>query len=487
MALRETPAAEIERLLTMGAFTQALRSCDSLIKVSPRARVGWIGRARANLGLGRIGDADLDLDRALRLDASDPQANLLLGMVEQRLGRIDSAVARLTPVAASASPYKIEAAVTLAETLYFAHRRDDFAKFVQAGGEWLQDPRGPFFLARLRAREDPNGALEDLLRIAQNEKGVVLRRVAGFDAVQLLDRVGRYRDAFDMAVQIHAQTTPPFDLEGLLGAIDAQRRFLQRDGAAITPRADAVQGTAMVVGLPRCGTTLLEQMLDRHPSISGIGEFDGVELLAEALASTGTSLRDLAQLPREVAYEIQQQYLRNAIRLRRPDAQWTFDKTLKAWQHLPALAATMPGAVLFHVERDPRDMAISMLLSFFHPLSNGWTASIESLRRVIEAERSILPEALDTLRFAHEKIIYEDLVADPMNHAVRCLNRLGLAMDERVVHPERNTRAVFTLSHEQVRKPINAGSIGRWRNYAWAFDQTWDALAQAHESRRKSQ
>ncbi len=486
MALRETPAAEIERLLTAGAFAQALRACDALIKTSPRIRLGWIGRARANLSLGRIGDADVDLDRALRLDAADPQANLLRGMVDQRLGRIDSAVQRLTKLAASTSPYKIEAAVTLAETLYFAHRRDEFAKFVQAGGEWLQDVRGPFFLARVRAREDPTGAIEDLLRIWQNQRAVVLRRVAGFDAVQLLDKVGRYREAFDLAVQIHEQTTPPFDLEGLLGAISAQRTFLQRDGASVTPRTEAVQGIAMVVGLPRCGTTLLEQMLDSHPGISGIGEFDGVELLAEALASTGRTLRDLAQLPRDVASELQQQYVRNATRLRRPDASWTFDKTLKAWQSLPTLAAIMPGTVLFHVERDPRDMAISMLLSFFHPLSNGWTASIESLRRVIEAERSILPEALDTLRFSHEKIVYEDLVADPTSHAVRCLDRLGLAMDERVVRPERNKRAVFTLSHEQVRKPINAASIGRWRNYAWAFDHEWDALAAAHDARRTS-
>ncbi|MSR70094.1 MAG: sulfotransferase family protein [Phycisphaerales bacterium] len=480
----ETPAAEIERLLASGAFSQALRSCDALIKVAPRIRLGWIGRARANLGLGRVCDADADLESALRVDESDPQANLLRGMVDQRLGRIDAAVQRLTKLAASSSQYNIEAAVTLAETLYYAHRRAEFKSFVQSGGGWLRDARGPLFMARVRARDDAPGAIEDLLHIARHEKSVVLRRVAGFDAVQLLDKIGRYREAFDLAAQLHAQTTPPFDLEGLLGAIGEQRALLRRGATSIPPRADRVKGIAMVVGLPRCGSTLLEQMLDSHPAISGIGEFDGVEVLAEAFASTGRTGRDLGQIPHEVACQLQRGYVHNAARLRRSGAEWTFDKTLKAWQFLPLLATVMPGTVCFHVARDPRDMAISMLLSFFHPLSNGWTASIESLRRVIEAERSILPEALETLGFSHEPIVYEDLVADPQAHAKRCLDRLSLPMDQRVMQPERNSRAVFTLSHEQVRSPINALSIGRWRNYSWAFDQAWDALATAHAARR---
>jgi hypothetical protein len=56
-------------------------------------------------------------------------------------------------------------------------------------------------------------------------------------------------------------------------------------------------------------------------------------------------------------------------------------------------------------------------------------------------------------------------------------------MDERVLAPESNARAVFTLSHEQVRRPINPASIGRWKNYAFALDASWDALAAAHDAR----
>ena len=93
---------------------------------------------------------------------------------------------------------------------------------------------------------------------------------------------------------------------------------------------------------------------------------------------------------------------------------------------------------------------------------------------------------MEVLGIEHEAIVYEDLVDDPAREAQRCLSRLGLPMDERVLAPEQNTRAAVTLSAMQVRKPINRSSIGRWRNYEFAFDGAWDALAAAHDARRKS-
>jgi hypothetical protein len=234
--------------------------------------------------------------------------------------------------------------------------------------------------------------------------------------------------------------------------------------------------------LPRSGTTLLEQMLDSHPDISGIGEYDGVRTLADGVVASGAWPWGLGNM--DAARALQDRYLEGARVTQRSGTRWTFDKNLHAWQWLPAVAAVLPGAVCLHVSRDPRDTAISLFLSNFHPVSFGWTRSIEDIRRVAEAERSLLPQALETLEIPHEAIVYEDLVADPVGHARRCLERLGLAMADQVVQPERNQRTVLTLSHEQVRSPINTRSIGRWRHYAWAFEQGWASLAAQHDARR---
>jgi hypothetical protein len=72
--------------------------------------------------------------------------------------------------------------------------------------------------------------------------------------------------------------------------------------------------------------------------------------------------------------------------------------------------------------------------------------------------------------------VYEELVAEPEREIRRVLALLGVPFDPCVLSPESNTRTVLTLSHEQVRRPINRSSIGRWRNYEFAFGPEWDAL-----------
>ena len=161
-----------------------------------------------------------------------------------------------------------------------------------------------------------------------------------------------------------------------------------------------------------------------------------------------------------------------------------FDKMLVTWQWLPAVACVLPGAVGLHMARDPRDMAVSLFLSNFHPVSMGWTASVEGIRRVVATERSLLPQALETLGIPHETVVYENLVDRPAQTVERCLKRMGLSMDPAVLQPERNTRTVHTLSHDQVRKPIHAGSIGRWSNYPWMFGDAWKPLVELHDRRR---
>jgi hypothetical protein len=93
-----------------------------------------------------------------------------------------------------------------------------------------------------------------------------------------------------------------------------------------------------------------------------------------------------------------------------------------------------------------------------------------------------VPRALEVLSIPHERLVYERFIDDPRGNMERVLARLGLPLEEAVLQPEANRRAVFTLSHEQVRRPIHRGSVGRWKNYAFAFDTSWDALAAAHES-----
>ena len=409
---------------------------------------------------------------------------LLRGVTLTKLGRVDEASTVLLPLVSGAEPWASEGAAALADALHLNQQQPALRELLAQVPAWAQSPRGRLFEARLLLRSDPSQALEMLTAIVDGPSAAELRRVAGFDAVKLLDRQGRYREAHALATRIHA-LAPPFELANFLARLRLQQRLLAKGAAWCPPRAEPVSDVALIVGLPRSGTTLLEQMLDAHPEVSGIGEHEGMADIASSLVGAGVWPYRMSHLPTETAATLQQRYRDTArSRMGKPAARWSLDKSLLTWQWLPALAAVMPGAVALRVLRDPRDMAISAFLSPLDAQAFGWTAHADSLRQVIEMERELVPQALQALGIAHETIVYEDLVADAAGLIAPVMERLGLAMDAGVLSPESNARTAVTLSNEQVRRPINDTSIGRWKNYEFAFDGNWDGLAAAHEAAR---
>jgi tetratricopeptide (TPR) repeat protein len=468
--------AEVDRLLAAQRFAEAVEVGQRLIARFPRLPAGYTAVVRALLPTGRLARASQTADQGLRIAPKDPNLNLLKAILEHRLGKSDAAIARLRELLAMKPANDVEVSFALAEAMHRAGRAAELDAFVAEGGRWLADERAAVFSARSTARHDRAQAAEGLEATARGARSALLKRIAGFEAVRHLDAEGRYREAYDLAQWVHRETTPRFDLGEIEAEIAAQERLLEKGPAFCPPKGPPVEGTAFVVGLPRSGTTLLEQMLDRHPAVSGIGEYEGSFAVRESLVGLGLWPQNLRALGPEEARRIADEYLEGARARRREGASWTFDKALQQWRLLPALATVLPGAVYLHIERDPRDCAISMHVSNFHPKAWGFTADLAQIRRVIELERRIVRRAFETLGLRGVSIRYEDLVDHPEREIRRALDAMGLSFDAAVLAPEENRRTVLTLSFEQVRRKINRSSIGRWRNYAFAFGPEWDAL-----------
>lgn len=475
-------AHTLQGLLQQSRFAEATDAAEAWVARQPRVLAAWVALARATLGMGLLGRADEAAAMGMTLAPQDREVRFYRALIHHRLSRTDPAVEGFRQLIATSGPFRNDACILLAEALQRSGRMEEFRAHLDAGGAWQDDPRAVLHVARRQAMDDPAAAAERLRMVALGSGPEWIRRFAGFDAVRLLDEIGRHREAFELALQVHASTEHGAGTAPLERSIEAQRRLLQRPGWC-RPRAPRVQGLALVVAMPRSGTTLLEQMLDRHPAISGIGEYEGMQNLGATLEAEGAWPDGLADLDESRAAELQRTFMEGARRLARPGTSVMFDKTLLTWQWLPAVAAVLPGAVGLHMARDPRDTAISLLLNNFNAGAFGWTHDLACIRRALELERSLLPACLESLAIPSVSLVYERLVQDPAVAVERCLKALGLPMDPAVLKPQENRRAVHTLSHEQVRKPIHAGSIGRWRNYAWAFDDSWDALVRAHEAR----
>ena len=477
--------AQIDRLIAQQRSSEALRLAEAFVAKQPKNAAGYGAAARAAIPLGRLSRAAELVDRGLRLAPNDASLNLLRGIVDHRLGHSAAAIERLSALLARATANEVEVGIALAEALHRSGRRAEFERLVAAGGRWTTDERASVFRARAMLASDRARAVDELVRTTHDSRNPVLRRVTGFEAVRLLDQDGRYREAFDLATLVHRETTPPFDVGAIESEVEEQLRLLEKGRAWFTPQGPRAERTAFVVGLPRSGTTLLEQMLDRHPLVDGIGEFEGALAMYDALVGLGLWPAGLRSLSKADAERLGSEYLAGAKERMPANAganngstgeRVSFDKTLHVWRLLPAIAAVLPGAALVHIARDPRDAAISMHLSNFHPRSWGFTASLPAIRRVIALERRVVPKAFEVLGLRATSVRYEDLVDHPEREIRRVLETLGVPFDPVVLAPEQNARTVLTLSHEQVRRPINRASIGRWRNYAFAFGPEWDAL-----------
>lgn len=477
-----TESNKFEELMVQQRFTAALDLAMGMQRVDSRSAAWRLAAGRAHLALGNIGSAREQLEQAERRSPGDERIDLHLAIVEYRSARSERAIERLVRLIARNPRCKVDATIVLAEVLHRTGRKSELEALISKGGEWMNDPRARLFVARAGERSDPPKTIEALLAMAKGNDPAHLRRIAGFEAVRLLDAAGRYREAFELATFLHASTGAPYDIGELEHSIERQRSMTIGRGAAVAG-APRVEGTAMIIALPRSGTTLIEQMLDRHPAISGIGEFEGVHRMHASAIDGGFDALDPTAIPAGSLARWQRDYLAGAHHLKSPSANWTLDKNLIAWRHLPLVNSVLPGCVFIAIDRDPRDMAISTLLGNFHPKTFGWTASLESIRRVATLHRSILPQMLQRLGCAHHAVVYEDLVANPRRATEAMLALLGLPMDEGPLAPEANTRTVLTLSFEQVRRPINARSIGRWRNYEWAFGSEWDSLGSQHDAR----
>ena len=437
--------------------------------------------ARSSFAIGFYGEARAAAAQLMPMAPGDARLEYLLAISEHNTGRTFDAIPRLRRLAASRTSVAEDAALALAEVLEQAGHLDELREHIAKGGDWLRADRAATFEAWLLAQTDRAGALAMLERVARTGSVPGVRRAAGFAAVQMLDADGRYRDAFALAQSVHADSAGTFDLGPLRDRVHAQRRMFDAVMKAPRRRIPASAGgnaprIAFMLALPRSGTTLVEQMLDRHPGVAGIGEYEGVLRIRRDAVALGVETDSIERLLPADAGRIRQEYLSEAVARARPDVAWILDKSLHPWSCLPWLAAVMPDARYVHMERDPRDRAISMFLSNFHPANWAFTSSLDAIRTHMQLAQGLIPHAIEALGLSAVRVRYEQLVDDPSVEMRKILDHLGLPFDPAVLEPEANRRTILTLSAQQVRRSINRSSIGRWRNYEFAFGPEWDAI-----------
>jgi tetratricopeptide (TPR) repeat protein len=226
--------------------------------------------------------------------------------------------------------------------------------------------------------------------------------------------------------------------------------------AGLAGRASGSSAPIFVVGMPRSGSTLIEQILSSHPDVQGLGE-TGVlpELLAAGYPDTAAGFRDLGA-----------RYL-TAMRRRGWDGASRFvDKTLENYLHLGAIHLMFPRALILHSDRDAMDVCFACYRQLF--VSGNETlydlvdiaAEYRRYRRLMDHWSVVLPARV-------VDVAYDDLVADPEGKILALVTEsAGLDWDPACLRFFEQAAAVRTSSATQVRRPIYRSSVQRWRRHA---------------------
>ena len=399
-----------------------------------------------------------------------------------RRGDVEQALALAGEQLALAAPGDYSAHAVLSEVLQRAGRIEELKEFLDLADDFQQDPRGQLMRAKAARRsKDPSTAV-DLLQslLSRDDMTPPVRRVAAFELVAALEALNRHAESWQVAAQAHQahqSVSRPFPTDQLVAALRMTAEASAEELAKLPKAAAQASRTACVLGLPRSGTTLLEQMLDCHSKVCGVGELHLPGRMTDAIAREGGGWPVGAmRVSRRTLNEIQQRYMDETRRSRDlPADVWTLDKTVFPMLQPLFIAGVLPGAKVLHITRDARDNAVSLFLNNFDP-SWGWTASLDSIRQVIAAERRYLPIIIEKLKLDAISLRFEDLVDDPETQLRRVLDHMELAWEPACARPHENTRLVFTLSHEQVRRPVNRQGIGRWQQHSEQFGAEWDGL-----------
>ena len=396
-----------EALIYMQNGVGAEAAFRQAVAVSPNSKSAWAGLGWALRMLGRFEEADACVNRVREIDPTDPLA----------------------------------------------------IRHVPWSGKQLREPE----------------EIEQLVSVLDGPETNAEGRIsAGFALGRLLDEAGRFDEAFARYAAANAwvrQNWPPtgerFDAEHFARSVD-----MLIDGEKGQHVAEAAATGNMselpvfIVGMPRSGTTLLEQICSSHSRIFGAGELEAIPLIVAKLAREQGSDKSKADdeskaEARRRAADAHLLYLHSigqgAVRV--------VDKFPDNILLVGLIARLFPRARIIYCSRDPRDISLSCYFQRFADKAQHFSYDLANCGRRCRQVERLATHWLKLLPLHMIEVNYEKLVEDLEGESRRVIEFLGLDWESACLEFHRTERTVATVSLWQVRQPLYKSSVERWRNY----------------------
>lgn len=477
--------------------------------------------AELAIRLGRFGDARALLDRVLELAPSFDAARFARALVFSRLNKLPEAIAETDRLLAKApdnlSYLNLRATVLVrlgdyeaAHAIYerVLAARPDQPKIWMSLGHVLKTmgrtPEGIDAYRKSLALRPELGeswwSLANLKTFRFSEPDVTTMKAAldssetdDEDRLHLHFALGKafedaadYPASFEHYAQGNALRRGQIEYDAALVSSKVERQralfssdfFQTRRGFGSTS-PDPI----FIVGLPRAGSTLIEQILASHPSIEGTMELPDLDKMAKRLAGKGGGdgyPEILAQLSKEECQALGEEYLERTRVQRRLGRQFFIDKLPNNWLNIGLIQLTLPNAKIIDARRHPMAGCFSAWKQHF-ARGQSFTYDLGEVGRYYSDYAKLMAHFDVVLPARVHRVIHERLVENPEAEVRRLLAYIGVPFDPRCMAFHENERAVRTPSSEQVRRPITKDSVEQWRRYERWLDPLAAVVAPALE------
>lgn len=481
-------------LLELGEIEEAQEHAQKAILLKPRSAQAYAELSDVLFAADHIDEAEAALEEALKLEPDSPRFYLKLATVLERANRVEDSLEAIDK-AVALNPEMPEAYLRKGITYFLSNRLEEARKAVSHAIELKPDlALGYATLGEICQSEGKTEESETLIRqglaISKDLPSLYysLGKVKKYkaddedfhDLCALIN--GAERKGTQYCISLYFALAKAYEDVGdykqafayLKKGNDAKRRTisysreLNSEGFVQIKTAYNPQSIRMfegkgctsdlpvfIVGMPRSGTTLTEQIISSHPDVYGAGEL--IELtLAE---------RAVGQLTPDNAAQLGQAYV-DMIRKLDPSgkAKRITDKMPGNFSRLGEIACTMPNARIIHCRRDPIDTCLSCYKQLF-ARGQYWSYNLDELADQYHMYEDLMDHWRAVLPGRFIEIDYEETVTDLESVARRLIDYIGLPWDEACLKPHEQKRAVLTASKMQVIKPVYTSSVKSWARY----------------------
>jgi tetratricopeptide (TPR) repeat protein len=461
-------------LQELSRLDEAEKSCRQAIALKPD-----LAEAHNNLGvtlqeLGRLDEAEASYTQAIGFKPDYAEAHNNLGNTLKELGRLDEAEASYTQAIALKPEYALahyNFGITLQELGRLDEAEASYTQAIALKSDYAEAHR---MLTSMKKFDVQDEQYSKMLELFLNEEISEEQRChINFGLAKACEDLGNFEQAYTHYGEgnVLRKKLLNYDINRDVELFkQLKSSYLKIEKNSLEPSSLANKITPIfIVGMPRSGTTLVEQIISSHSQVAGAGELSFVAQFGASIA------QGLSDSNTDSLLNFRERYLIKLKNVSKGNLIVT-DKMPQNFCYIGLLAAAFPEAKIVHVKRNPAAVCWANYKQYFKSKNIGYCYAIDDVISYHKLYENLMEFWTNTLSNRVYKLDYEQLTVNQESESRQLIEYLGLDWDENCLSPQNNTRSVATASNLQVRQKVYQGSSEQWKKYEPFLNGAFDYL-----------